>query len=72
MSAIHQTFPARAAFAAPRLRLRLPLPALAPRRAVRPRRSLAEIAAPVLILILLVLAGLIWVAVGGAVMRGTR
>ena len=38
----------------------------------RPRRSLTETAAPVMILALLVLAGLIWMAVGASVMRGSK
>jgi hypothetical protein len=69
MSAIHQILPSSPVLAAPRLRLQLPT---LRRRPARPGRSLAELLAPVLILVLLLVAGLIWLAVGGAVMRGTR
>jgi hypothetical protein len=79
MSAIHQTHPWSPTLALPRLhlrppalpRLRLQVPALQ-LRSERPRRSQAEAISPVLILVLLLIAGLIWLAVGGAVMRGTR
>jgi hypothetical protein len=69
MSAIHLTFPIQAALPIRRALFRTPARAVRP---VRPKRSLAETVAPVLVLVLLVLAGLIWLAVGGAVMRGTR
>jgi hypothetical protein len=74
MSAIDPTFTFSQASPAPALRLRFPalkLPALRLPHS-RPRRPLAELVAPILILVLLLVAGLIWLAVGGAVMRGTR
>jgi hypothetical protein len=40
--------------------------------APRPSRPLVETIAPLLILAVILLAGLIWLAVGGAVMRGTK
>jgi hypothetical protein len=69
MSAIDQVFTFTRARQGPRLKLWIAAPA---RKPVRLERPLAEAAAPVAILVLLFLIGLIWLAVGGAVMRGTR
>jgi hypothetical protein len=54
---------------APRLSFRLPAS-----RGARPgsRRSAVETCAPFLIFALLLLVGLIWMAVGATVMRGTK
>jgi hypothetical protein len=68
MSATWQSFETPAVLAPPRLKLRLP----AWRARPRVRSSRPETLAPILIVTLLLLAGLIWMAVGGAVMRGTK
>ncbi len=69
MSAIYPTFSFGRARPARRALARQPFPK---RRPVSPRRSLARAAEPLLILLLLLVAGLIWLAVGAGIMRGTR
>ena len=69
MTAIHPIFPLSPARPALALRLKLPAIALPAPKLRGPAVGPIE---PLVILVLLLLAGLVWLAVGGAVMRGSR
>ena len=69
MSAIYQTFPVSPAIPARRVRVWIAAPK---RKPAHPSRSFGNVLVRVMVLALLVVIGLIWMLVGGEVMRGAR